>query len=222
MDIQYYTQHQICHTIKAPSGTSVHARCPTPHEKCALHKQTLRETRGSLQVTAPQNCHWPVHPGRTCHLRIPHRHRSFTAGNFRTGPAREQDTDYTPTGLRERVHTWGWDRSHLSPHPGWEADGAWLASDQMPQPVSMRQVGSWCSGSHHPGWETDLGQWVEEVGPRGHTAADCTGPGPGTPVTPPPDPAVSRFGMGSPGTLPLAPLPTCSPERSKSQKVLLP
>lgn len=126
-------------------------------------QQTLREARGSLQVTAPQNCHWPVHPGRTCRLRIPHRCGFFTAGNFRTGPAREQDTDYTPTGLREKVHTWGWDRSHPSPHPGWEVDRAWLASDQTPQPVSMREVDSWCSGSHHPGWD----DWLRSVGGRG-------------------------------------------------------
>lgn len=39
MNIQYYTQHQICHTIKAPSGTSVHARCPTRHEMCVLHSR---------------------------------------------------------------------------------------------------------------------------------------------------------------------------------------
>lgn len=32
---------------------------------------------------------------------------------------------------------------------------------------------------------TDLGQWVEEVGSRGHTAADRTGPGLGTPSHPP-------------------------------------
>ena len=63
---------------------------------------------------------------------------------------------------------------------------------------------------------------MEEVGSRGHTAADRTGPGLGTPVTSPPDPAVSRFGMGSPGTLPLALLPTHSLEHSKNQKALLP
>lgn len=64
---------------------------------------------------------------------------------------------------------------------------------------------------------TDLGQWVEEAGSRGHTVADRTAPGPGTPDTSPPDPAVSRFGTGSPNTPPLAPLPTRSLERSKSQ-----
>ena len=77
-----------------------------PRMKCARFTSRRCVRRGAAYRSQPLRTVTGLSIlGRTCRLRIPHRRGSFTAGNFRTGPAREQDTDYTPTGLRRRVHT---------------------------------------------------------------------------------------------------------------------
>ena len=116
------------------------------------------------------------------------------------GSTPEDETDPTPAHTQgERWTGHGWPATTcLSLFP-W---GRWIA-DVLEATIQAEM--------------TDLGQWVEEAGSRGHTVADHAAPGPGNPDTSPPDPAVSRFGTGSPNTLPLAPLPTHSLERSKSQ-----
>lgn len=52
MNIQYYTQHQICHTIKAPSGTSVQLGV-LPRMKCARFTSRRCVRQGAAYRSQP-------------------------------------------------------------------------------------------------------------------------------------------------------------------------
>lgn len=72
-----------------------HTRRHTQHEMCTLH---MRHVWGEGEPTGHSLSEPPqVGPRRRTHHKAPPRTLSLTAGNFHTGPARDQGRDYTQT-----------------------------------------------------------------------------------------------------------------------------
>lgn len=113
----------------------------------ATHGSQLVRTVTSLSI-----------PGQSCHREAPHGRLSLTAGNFHTGPAREQDTGCTSTVLRERP-----------PPPS--------KTDPPPRQPTPRIRWKWtCKETaparfHQAFWKppSKLRYWLGSEGVRGHT-----------------------------------------------------